>query len=470
MIAAFYTFLHAIGFICTLPLSRKVPARLLMITGFVWGLLLWIFSSIIILILGVSYTWLSMGLILLVFLAGAVYLNLRRNTLSLSNQDWLLFLVSIAAVAGAAIFLTQSSYVYATTDSFNYIFHGKVLARSGLVPWAVNSFTKLGAISSVIQMSSHLLPGEYLNGYQTILGLILVFLIFFTLWEELKKDHNAWTALAFSGLLVLSLTSVTFLNHIFYIHSNLSAGIFLFLALYLFWQFYKTGFDEWAILGMVSLTAFSFTRIEGPLYTTLILLLLISVKSQSYKKTLTLVLPYAVLTVLWHIFLLLNVSQNEQLSPTNLLLIIAALGGLTVIALVSKWLREIIQKLPDFILPVLTLALVMAIFIEPDHMITSLTIFWQNLTNVYFWNWTWFVVLAGLPVLFIGNRDNPENKLLSYIIGVYILTVFLLVLARNPYRVGKTDSANRLMLALLPSLIFVISTRIKAFFPGKSSG
>ena len=166
---------------------------------------------------------------------------------------------------------------------------------------------------------------------------------------------------------------------------------------------------------------------------------------------------------------MINVSQNEQLSPTNLLLIIAALGGLTVMALVSNWLREIILKLPDFILLVLTLALFMAIFIEPEHMITSLTIFWQNLTNVYFWNWTWFVILAGLPVLWIGNRDNPENKLLSYIIGVFILTIFLLVLARNPYRVGKTDSANRLMLALLPSMIFVISTRIKACFPGGSS-
>jgi hypothetical protein len=195
--------------------------------------------------------------------------------------------------------------------------------------------------------------------------------------------------------------------------------------------------------------------------------LVISVKPQDHKRTLAIILPYTAVTLFWHLFLLTNVTQNEQLSQTNLMLIIGALGTLTILALVSKWIPALIEILPIGILGTMVFGLILAVLIEPEHMILSLTHFWQNLVNVYYWSWTWLVIAAILPFLLTRNGSQPENHLLLYSSAVYILIVLLLVLARIPYRLGQTDSSNRLMLQILPVLLFSIassSSNIKKWF------
>ncbi len=48
------------------------------------------------------------------------------------------------------------------------------------------------------------------------------------------------------------------------------------------------------------LLGFSFTRIEGPLYAVVILLLVMSIKPLEYKRTLSIVLPYTIVALFWH--------------------------------------------------------------------------------------------------------------------------------------------------------------------------
>lgn len=469
MTIIFYLSLYIIGLFCIWPLSKRIPRWFLACTAFVWGLLLWMFCSMIILFLGLPFSWLSMGISMLPFLISALYMNIKNSTFSLSTKDIILILGIFLGLTCLSYLFSRISLVYATTDSFNYIYHGKVLARDGLTPWSLNNFTKLGSFSSIIQMTSQLLPGEYLSGYQTILGIILILVLFIGMMEELKREFSRFISIIASGSITLVLGSIIFQHHIFYIHNNLPAGLFLFLALFSFWHYYKTSVSEWNFIGIIALTGFSFTRIEGPLYTVLILLFLISIKPQSYKKTLGQVLPYTGLTIFWHIYLLVNVLQNEQLSQVNLLLIIASLVGLTILALISKWLPVLLKILPQVLLSVMAFSLILAILFEPDHMITSITHFWQNLTNIYFWSWTWFVVLAFIPVMLKNNQDHPEKRLLLYSIAGYILIILLLVLARIPYRLGQTDSANRLMLQILPVIFFTVATSSRTlklwFFP-----
>ena len=457
MTILFYISLHVIGIICVLPLFKKIPLWFLISTGFVWGILLWFFCSQISLFLGLPFRWDTMGLLLLPFLGAALYFNHKKKSYILNLRQWLMILVSLIGLAGLSYLLTKSSYIYTSTDSFNYIYHGKILGKSGLVPWAIDNFTKIGAFSSIIQMNSHLLPGDYLSGYQTILGVILIFVLFYGSWEMLKVHFPSLISLIISGVLILILGSNTILNHFFYIHNNLPAAILLFLSLYAFWHYYKTDTMEWIVLGVITIVGFSFTRIEGPLYTAAILLLIISVKPQPYSRTLGIILPYTTVALLWHIFLLTNVIQNEQLSQTNLLLIIGVLGALTLLALVSKWIPAIIEILPVGILATLVFGLILAVIIEPDHMILSITHFWQNLINMYYWGWVWLIIPALLPIIILNISDYPENRLLLYTSYVYILIVLLLVLARIPYRLGRTDASNRLMVQILPVLLFSIA-------------
>ncbi len=237
MTILFYLSLYIIGLICTLPLSKKVPLWFLASTGFVWGILLWMFLSQVILFLGIPFRWLSMGLLLAPFLGAALYFNYKNKTYILKIHQWFLVIVSVIGVAGLSYLLTRFSYIYTSTDSFNYIYHGKILAKSGLVPWTIDNFTKIGAFSSIIQMNSQLLPGEYLSGYQTLLGIILALVLFIAAWELLKRDFSPVISLIISGVMILVLGSNTFLNHAFYIHNNLPAAVFLFSVLIFFLAF-----------------------------------------------------------------------------------------------------------------------------------------------------------------------------------------------------------------------------------------
>jgi hypothetical protein len=471
MTALFYVFLYLLGFLIVLPLARNIPLWLLSASGFAWGLLIWMAGSLVILFAGVQFNWLPMGLLLTPLAAAALILNLRFKTFKIAAQQPLPFLAGLLVVSALAWLLTRYSYVYATTDSFNYINHGTVLARSGLVPWTIDSFSKLGSFSSLIQMNSQLLPGDFLSGYQTILAVSLLVVVFFSSLKVLQERFSKLVSLGISALLILLLCSKIFLNHSFYIHNNLPAALLMFLCVYAFWNFIASDSSEWAILGVAGLIGFSFTRIEGPLYAALILLLVIGSKELPYRRILGLVLPYTTIALLWHLFLLTSVTQNAILSQTNLLLIIAALGGLTLLALASKWLIPLLNVLPEIILALLASGLALLILIEPDHMITSLTHFWQNLTNIYFWGWTWFAVLAFVPFIYPDRSSLPRNRMLTFCFAGFVLIILALSIARNPYRLGQTDSANRLMLQILPLILFAVAAnaeKLKRWLsPGK---
>lgn len=456
MTALFYTSLHIIGILCLLPISKKIPAWFIASTGFVWGIFIWVTFSLISAFLGLPFSFWTVSLLLLPLIAAAFYFTIRKKTYQLKTKQWGMIGASILIIIGLSFLLTRSSYVYATTDSFNYIYHGKILARSGLAPWVINNFTKLGAFSSVVQMNSEILPGEYLSGYQTLLGISLIAVLFISMALRFKESFSTLLALVFSGALLLTLFSTTFLEHTFYIHNNLPAAIFLFLSVYSFWCYYQGQDPEWMFLGLAAIIGFSFTRIEGPLYSIAIIILVISIKPQSYLRTLLLVLPYTLITLSWHIFLLTNVVQNEQLSQTNLFLIISGLIGLALLALFSKWLSNFLPVFPSVLTIALTGSLILSVILEPDHMIQSITHFWQNLTNIYFWGWTW-IGAAGIVTLSILQKKTPGDRLLLSTLSTIILIVLLLALARNPYRLGKTDSANRLMLQILPLIYFSVA-------------
>jgi len=457
MIAIFYTAIHILGIICLLPLSRKIPVWFISSTGFIWGILLWGACSLISALIGLPFTLWAVMLLVMPVIATSLYFLIIKKTYKLGNIGWIMIGTSTVIIAGLALALTKTSYVYATSDSFNYIYHGKILANSGMVPWAINNFTKLGAFSSVLQMTSAILPGQYLSGYQTILGVNLLAVLFVSMTTQAKRALPIVWAMTLSGTLILTMMSTIFLEQLFYIHNNLPAALLLFLAIYLFWQYYQSDEPAWLFLGLIAITGFSFTRIEGPLYVIAFLVLIISIKPQPYRRILLLVLPYTAVTGAWHGFLYTNAAQNKQLSQTNLLLIISAIIGLAALALLSKWLSPLMPLIPRALIFILFGALILSVVLEPDHMVQSITHFWQNLLNVYFWGWSWIAAIIVIPLL-LTNQKTQESRLLLFVITAYILIVLLLALARIPYRLGKTDSANRLMFQILPLCYFALSS------------
>lgn len=462
MSIAFYLLIYLTGFICVLPLSKKVPAWFLIISGYVWGLVVWVFCSMIILLCGIPYTWQSMTICISPFIASAVLLSIKLKVPSIKLSNWALLVLTLVMISLLSWKFSETSYVYATQDSFNYINLGRVMAKAGLQPWAIGKFTKLGLFTPVIQMVGVLQGGEYTSGYQTIMSGILIAILFVSNFQTIKKNTRILTATLLAGLLIPVFVSMIYVKHSFYIHNNLPAGVYLFLAVYAYWCFLQRNEPEWLILGTISITAFSFTRIEGVLFVVIILILTATLKEHTYHRRLWIILPYSVIALSWHIYLLLSVTTNEQLSKQNLLIITTVLCGLIISTIISKWFPKITRKAPQLTIILLLMGLSIGTLLKTDHILVSIKHYWQNLMDVNSWGWTWILILALFPPIIFQKKHPPENLLLLYWIASYILVIFLLVFARIPYRLGETDSANRLMVQILPIIVFTIASNIGA--------
>jgi hypothetical protein len=466
---AFYSALYLIGLLCILPLSRKVPLWLLSATGFLWGILAWVAVTMIVLLLGLTYNWMHMLLLLLPFVFAAIGANAYYGTFPRSGVQWGVIFTGLVSFAAVAFLVTQQYYVVATPDSFYMIYHGRTLAEAGLTPWANDQFSEWGLIIPVILMSSHLLPVDYLSGYQTLIGGSLIATFVVGIFQFTRRHFAPTLAIIQTSMFTLIFMSILFISHVFYIHSNLPATAYLVVALYAYWYFLRNEAVEWLILGSLAITAFGFTRIEGVLYVLVFLLLVMSLKRHDYKWLLAIILPYTTVSILWYLYLYAVVNESGLLSQTNILVILLALLSCVFLGIASRlsWVSSLLTYMPYIIIGGLCVGLVLSFALKPEHMLTSTTNVLRNLADINSWGWSWIVIAALLPIFLDRDEQQPENRLLIYGVACYILLVILLGFARNPYRLSAYDSANRLLLHVQPIffLYFAIkSNKLRAWF------
>lgn len=457
MLFLFYSTLHILGLICVFPLSRKIHVWLLSLTGFIWGLLIWVFCTTISLLLGLQYNWVTMALLLTPVLLAAIGTNIHLKTFNLPIQKWGIILLSISGFSLMAYLVTRKSYVFATSDSFSIIYHAQIAGKTGLVTWVVDQFTEWGLLLPIIQMASQLLPGDYISGYQTLLAGILISVFTINVYQTARIHFRTVLSGILTIMLVLVLISRMFINHVFYIHSNIIAAVLIYFALYFYWHFFKSESMEWLILSTVALIGIGFTRIEGPLYTILFILFASSVKQLKTKQVYILVFPYSITALLWHVYLYFFVSGSGLLERSFILIIISAILGLMLFGLIYEKIPRLISLVPKLIILVLGAGLFLAFILKPQHMLTSITNLIQNLLQVYSWGWSWITAVALLLIMKPNQNHSPGNRFLGYCIAGYILLILLFAFARIPYRLGMTDSANRLMLQIQPILFYYIA-------------
>lgn len=466
MTLVFYIALYLFGLVCMLPLSRKLPLWLLAFTGFLWGILFWIAATMVVLFLGLTYSWTNMLLLLAPLMLVAIGVNIYYKTFMLSIRQLGTALASMALFSVLAFIVTQKHHVYASTDSFFIIYFARTMAETGLTPWASNQFTDWGVFVPVVLMTAHLLPGDYLSGYQTLLAGVLVSVFVTSIFQFTRIHFTTMVAGAQTAILATIFASAMFLNHAFYIHSNLPATVYLFVALYAYWHFLRTESAAWLILASLAITTFGFTRIEGVLYVLIFLMLVVGLKQHTYKQILAIVLPYATIAMLWYLYLYHTVVDTTGLlSRSNIVVILLALSGVIVVSTASRLPRasRLLRAAPSLMGGVLCAGLVVAFILKPDHMAASVAHILHNLTVTETWGWSWIVIVTLIILALDRDVQRPENRLLIYGAVYYILLVVLLAFARTPYRIGVTDSANRLLLHIQPILFLYIAIKADKF-------
>jgi hypothetical protein len=141
--------------------------------------------------------------------------------------------------------------------------------------------------------------------------------------------------------------------------------------------------------------------------------------------------------------------------------IVAVLVGFGLFTVVSglKILDTIVKRTPFLTILVLELLLITFTIIKPEHMLISLKSIVLNILVYGNWGLTWYVIIFLATELYFARRDATERHWMFMVLVTYILLVCnLAYFIREPYHTfGEYDSANRLMLQVLPLVLLYLS-------------
>jgi hypothetical protein len=455
----FFFLIYVLGGICSLPWVVHIPIWLLVSNGFLWGMLIITTSSMIILTLGLNYSFASLLLFCVPFLVLSFW-GMLRWKIKIQPKEWQFILIYSAVVAVVLAFATHQTVIYASNDSLYIIYHGRILADFGFLTWTSDQFTEWGIIVPVFQMASVLFEGDFITGYQALITLALLSTLSISIFHIVKQQSPLPHALGWALCVLALMMTPMLVRHTVFIHSNLVAAAFLLVAVYAYWRFLQTDVSAWFILGTISIIAMSFTRAEGVLHALFFLSIVVGLTRGHYKLLLMTLTPYLLLSLLWHLYLYVTLDDYGLLSPTNLIIMMLALVGFWIFIAIRPMLERWLSALPRLVLLGMVTLIIIAFFFRPVEMFFSIYRIIQNLTSVEFWGASWLFIVAVIPLFLFSNLKVKDNsRLLIYCIVGYVLFIIMLAISRSPYRYGDTDSANRLMLHIQPIVLLYMAIR-----------
>src|SRR6266576_3453468 len=391
--------------------------------------------------------------------------NIRQG--SLSRDSILLGGASLVVLTGACFLVDLLRIVTMTPDSSYMARFGQNI---GLGNYEASRmvFTMWGPLVPFIHSITNLLDQKLYWQYQPVLSLDLVAIVFYTVYTIIREQQSILQSFVAATVLVsLMALSNIFLFHVFYIHVNIISALYMYLFVFALVKMQQQPGRAYELLALLSLIAFSLVRLEAPLFVIVILLVTTFRQGWSYVTRLKLIIPFVVLFVAWYArvyFILPEVpspfpSATDLLTKELVVAVISVLVGFGLFAVVTglKVLDPIVKRTPFVTLIGLLLVSVTFTIIKPEHMLTSLESIVRNILLDGDWGLTWYVIFFLAAELYFASRDATERHLMFMLLVTYILLVYNLAYFTNSYRIGATDSANRLVLQALPLVLLYLS-------------
>jgi hypothetical protein len=425
------------------------------------GLFFWGFILLTVLISGLpfnAYVILFLNLFILTIL---ILFNLKNK--NFSRKDLIYTAVYFTSFTISSILLIFVNYSTLSNDSWRLLIGGRYIATYNNL--SENLILTGGTYSFFIHSSSRLFGFDYLYALFPLMALSFFLFYFCNLYSPFRGKSLALNReFLFSLLSVLFLLSSYFiLFNTYYLHSNLIYGVYFFIALYGLWKRLMNGERNWLIVSCVALLTSSFLRTEGPLFSLIIIIILVSSRIIQFKEKLYYVGTILLFVVAWYVKLLLSfpgLTSRYSLSTDRVVLFII-LYFLTFTALLLSQKRTLSRLKKYYPLIMLySLSLLWSILIltrglkikDGAPVLKRYGMFIENTIKYGGWGITWIVLVVLFVVGLILKRIKYESV---FLYGIFSFT--LLFNSIHLYRGGWTlswgDSGNRMLL----HVIFVIS-------------
>lgn len=454
--------LYLVGVLVVLPFRPRIPALFAGVSGFLWGGLVFVILRAILLVCDLPYTGTTLAVLAVLVFSVLIAINIWKKGFSLTKEDALPLVISIVAfgfvVVGAHLF----NSTVATIDSLNTLMYSRDIAINGFSPLSIRMVSNVAPFALILQSGSTILDLDYFSAAQPAFGFTLLSTFGWLLHRSIKQvTGNLTWSLLLSVLGVVFLLTIDLFNfHIFYIHTNLIAAVYLFAFFGAVWQTIRERETAWLVFAILALLGFSLARTETVLFSLAALIITFSVLKISYKERLLLSLPFLLVMSAWFLFLAVkNNGQVAILRSDRLLLVIGLMlffGGLFIFMRYT-WFMKFLQKNITILVMVGLVGTLLGLgFLRAGNLEDSIKSLAANLFFQGRWGITWYLLFG----LFIHTSLLPKLDHESFFkLSILVYLGFILVLGcmrTTAYHITYSDSGNRMMLHILPVFLFYI--------------
>jgi hypothetical protein len=461
--------LYALGLVPGFFLHRRVPLAFFAWTAFAWGALWWTLASVALVWLPVSPgPWrVAFLLVLSLIVAATIYRARLARPASNDMREVALAVAAFLIVVSAVIHL---SLVETGTDTFLQLLLAKRWAAGRLEGGFLEAFGLWGVVLPALHASAPAFGADYFAALSAAYGFTLLasfrYLCRLGL-QSLPDPPRRYRLLATLSTLYLA-SSFFIIFQFFHIHNNLIAATYLLLAVGTLWLAHVDSSPTYLGLSMLAFLAFGMTRTETALYAVAFLIPALSLRKFAQRTWMRVLLPFTTYLTVWNLLLLLLVRPDTHIrNPFRLLIVVAAVVGIYVLALLAATgpLRNRVTPFLHHIMTaLLTLVLVVLMVVSPGQLPRTLYTIFRNLLfdGWQWWGTAWLVAIAlGLFAL-PRTPEIPYQRLFTTGIIGFVL-ILVIVGHAHRFRANIADSGNRTFVHLLPAVYLFLTLKVAPY-------
>lgn len=380
---------------------------------------------------------------------------------NIANLNYKILFKVLAASCFFCLVLRFLNYVSLSYDSFEFVFLSKALSDQR----ELHYFRDRLSSYPFFVVPAHVLFYKFTNKISITFVPMFVFCIFFVLLLFLKNFERSLfksklLCLLFISLFICLISNRFFLQQFFYINGHTAAAYYFstLLLLVTYGDVVKSICNISNIFCLF-LTTLSFIRLES-----LFMILVILLTPRLLKFLDTRAISYSLICLLaTQISYAIFISHNS-VDNTNLISDWQIYLMLLPITIVIFFQLSSFNVLKSILLDTITKSVIvffLSFFIlsKPHQFFLSISNLLYNL--LYFSSWGIFWILILFQYLIKTDKKSYKLNNLDSSVATYFIVIILLAYFRNaPYLVGWGDSANRMMIHIVPILIFTFVTRI----------
>ncbi len=451
------------GFLGLMPLKDKLNLILHNLLAILVGGAIYCINIILLIILGIPINIFTILLISSLFIGGSLFFSRKRYKFVLKEFTLSICIQGMYILIALAI--TYFNYCFVSYDSVKYIFYGKYLGTYGNISEDIQHLvSSYGLLISTFQVLPSLLKIDLFYSIYPMLNICFAILMGYFVWENTSYYTNKklYKFLAVAAFEICLYGCYFWVFQSVWIFNNGLTGIYLTITILFTWWAFKTDNESYLYISFFCIAAFSFSRIEAPLQS--IIILGIATMLPFKKKILQYyILTNTILILLWYCRLWISgciTNEGDFLTWRRLTPILVGYIFLMIYTfyIESKLGRFIRGRILPITVIGLTLGNLLISFLDIERAIVNIRIMLDNLFYSGLWGYTWIILMIfGLTILILFLIRGDKIGFLGLNIFAIFSSIYLLFLLRTmALRTGFGDSGNRTILHIFPLVIYVI--------------